>query len=260
MVLGLNLGKKTRQHLSLISEVVGEAPTESIISQEQYAQGRPALTDFAIGAKFDISFEPEFIKLFKKFNFLYRKAYQSANRMIRSRYNPQMYLFFQAKRDEYMSDLYHLVTEYEDQILRAKTDRTSILEPLQVSIGKDLVTNQGINSIVENFMLYGATRNDTMEAGTGTSTPFGGDKGLQTLVASVDMNKYGFQAPYGIEARHGCPFLASMVTADVAEIGIKDSVTGRYYSRSVFPVSDIISHSKDFDIYSVLHITLFKAV
>jgi hypothetical protein len=261
MVLeAFSLGKSTREHLSLITEIVGEDPLNSNVTAEQYAKGKPAITDFAIGATFDISYQQELNKLWKKFNWLSRKAYQSASRMIRARYNPTLYQFFREKRDEFNNELYHAVTEYEDQLLRAKTDRTNYLKPNAVAIGKDLITNQGINTIVENFMLFGATRIDTMEAGTGESVAYGGDKGLETLVASVSIPLYGFQAPYGIEARHGAPFLASMVSTDVAEIGLKDSISGRYYSRSVFPVGDIITHTKDFDVYSVLHISLCKAV
>jgi hypothetical protein len=99
-----------------------------------------------------------------------------------------------------------------------------------------------------------------MVAGTGNSDPFGGEKMLENEVTFVSITQEGYAIPYGIEARHGAPFLATEVTNNVAEIGIRDSLTTRLYSRSVFPEDRIIEHVQNFDAYSINHITLLKAI
>lgn len=249
-----------RQSLSIISDVIGFNPYDEVKPNE-YKRGRPAITDIWINAQFDVRFEPALKKQFNLMNYYYRRAYKFARRMMNSK-SKSVYLNMLEKRDEANNQAYILVTNFETEILRWFKDQTCHLteNPIAVVPIKDLVTNQGLNTIVENFMLFGTGQNDTMEIGSGQAPPFGGDKALETIITSTSISQFGFRVPYGIEARHGAPFLASVATSDIGEVGIKDSILGRYYARAVFPADKVIEHITGFDVYSILHISLFKAV
>jgi hypothetical protein len=231
---------------------------------------RPNCTDICIGAAFDHPKDSAWmVKQFKLMNHFYKRAYihgwnLSAYRM-RYYQNGRVEELEKArlhnlKRNMFLKQAYKLVTAYENNILRAHNDQTCAVKPIQTTTKADLVTNFGLTIMIENFMVFNNLRFDMMDAGTGDGDPYGGDKQLQAITTSVSIPNEGYAIPYGVEARHGAPFLASVVTADVAEVGIRDSVSGRLYSRSVFPEDRIIEHEKDFDAYSINHITQLKAI
>jgi hypothetical protein len=164
------------------------------------------------------------------------------------------------KRNVFLKEAYKRVTAFENNVLRAANDQTCEVKPSQTAIKADLVTNFGLTIMVENFMVFNSLRFDMMDAGTSDADPYGGDKQLLALVTSVSIPNEGYAIPYGVEARHGAPFLASLATANVKEVGIRDSISNRLFSRSKFPEDKIIEHEKDFDAYSINHITQLKAI
>jgi len=225
---------------------------------------KPAAYDYCLGASWDVGPDTEWMqKQFKYFNQQSRMAYmwanQSNNYKLQGLVDKAKAAMVHAR--DFQTSCYKASKAFEQNIVRAFYDQTCrLVKPRQAAISFDLVTTFGLTTIVENFMLFNTLRYDTLEAGTGTGTPFGGDLALQTPVASTSIITEGFALPYGVEARHGAPFLASLVDNDIAEVGIKDSVSTKLYSRSVFPSDAIIEHIQAFDTYSILHITLFKAV
>jgi hypothetical protein len=225
---------------------------------------KPAAYDYCLGASWDVGNDTCWMqKQFKYFNQQSRMAYMWANQS--NNYKFQGLIDKARAAMEYARDFqtscYKASKAFEQNIVRAFYDQTCrLVTPRQAAISFDLVTTFGLTTIVENFMLFNTLRYDTMEAGTGSGTPFGGDLGLQTPVTSTSIIQEGFALPYGVEARHGAPFLASIVDNDIKEIGIKDSVSTKLYSRSVFPSGSTIDHIQAFDTFSILHITLLKAV
>ena len=230
----------------------------------------PVVYDICLGAVFDHpkdSFWME--KQFKLMNHYSKKAYTAAWYAIQFKMHyyhskEQGWLkkfdTMMRERDASLIETYKLSKKYEDNIYRADNDQTCECKPIQTAIKEDLVTLFGLSIIIENFMLFNNLRFDTMEVGTNNADPHGGDKSLYAPVVSVSITDKGFAIPYGTEARHGAPFLASLVSVNVGEVAVKDSLSGKPYSRSTFPDDKIIEHVSTFDAYSINHITQLKAI
>lgn len=249
------------------TKIIDFGPKENL---QRQLDTLPAVYDITLGAAFDHPKDSTWMQSrFKLMNHYSRKAATAAWYAIQ--YKMRYYYdqdkramrlsdMFMQERNRHLIDGYKVCKDFENNIWRAENDQTCICKPIQIAIKEDLVTSFGLTIMVENFMLFNNVRFDFLDYGTGKAPAFGGDRALALLAGSVSILQEGVSIPYGTEARHGAPVLASTASNQIAEIGIRDSISGKLYSRSVFPSGKIIDHVQNFDAYSVLHIAQLKAL
>jgi hypothetical protein len=218
--------------------------------------------DIALGATWDKKDWPFVRKQFRYFNEQYRLIRELSSVLRANANNPNLYKYFRNKINQTRNELMPHIFNFDKKILRKYYGQSvAEHEPIQGEIAADLVTVQGLTSIVDNFLLLDVMHYDALATGTGTGTPFGGDQAMQAQNAEVYLPDEGFVIGYGTEARHGAPFPASLATANVSEIGIKSQMGTTYtlYSRSKFPSNKVIAHANMLDIYTIQHISFFKS-
>jgi hypothetical protein len=236
---------------------------QSQLSQLVEIPSNTGIYDIILGATWDKKDWPFVEKSFRYFNNKYW-IIKEIGRTIRAQFdNPILYKYWKGKLNEVRNELMPHIHSFDERITRKFNDQSPLdnVEPIQSEIGKDLVTVRGLQTIVDNFMLLDVVKYTALATGTGGSTPFGGDMALQAQNAEVSIEDEGFAISYGTEARHGCPFPASLATANVKEVGIKSvlGLTFDLYSRSMFPSNKVIAHANMQDIYTIQHISFFKS-
>lgn len=220
--------------------------------------------DIILGATWDKKDWPFVNKSFRYFNKKYKEIQDLGKGIRAQRNNPVIYKWLKEKLNITRNELMPHIYSFDERITRKFNDQSPLYdrhEPIQGEIGADLVTVRGLQTIVDNFMLVDVVQYKALATGTGSSSPFGGDAALQAQNAEVSIEDEGFAIAYGTEARHGSPFPATLATANIKEVGIKSQLGATFdlYSRSMFPSNKVIAHANMQDIYTIQHISFFKA-